>query len=109
MRHFTFIFIESFEWFSTPIHFIVNAETLEEAIKLFAKDFIDPDVARDDLEAQDIDLSNYTEEQILLRSLLDYVDYITVCEIEPKHFETPGNYISHKITKVFEQTLNQLI
>ena len=108
MRH--FIFIRQFEHLTSSIHFIVNAETLEEAIKLFAKDFIDPDVARDDLEAQDIDPSSYTEEQILLRSLLDYVDYITVSEVESKHLETPGsNWISHKITEVFKQTLNQLI
>ena len=106
MRH--FVFIEQMEN-ESPFPSFVKAETLEEAIKLFAEAFIDPDEARDDLEVQDIDPSCYTEEQILLKGLQNYMDYIRAYEVNSDHPETSDCWISYEITEDFEEALNQLI
>lgn len=106
MRH--FIFIEQMED-ESPFPSFVKAETLEEAIKLFAEAFIDPDEARDDLEAQDIDPSVYTEEQLLIKGLQGYVDYITAYEVKSNYPEKPDCWISSRITDDFQEALHQLI
>lgn len=105
MRH--FIFIEQIED-EAPFPYFVGAETLEKAIRLFAEAFIDPDEARDDLEAQDIDPSCYSEEQLLIKGLQNYIDYITAYEIKSDFPGTPDCWMSFRITD-FQEALHQLI
>lgn len=106
MRH--FIFTEQIEH-EVPINFIVNAETLEEAIKQFAEDFMDFDESKEDLEIQGINSNHYTKEEILLMGFRGFAEYFTVYEIEFRDLETPARRISHEITENFRQTLDQLI
>ena len=106
MKH--FVFIEQLED-EAPFPYFVTAEDLEEAIHLLAEAYIDPDEARDDLEAQDIDPSCYTEEQLLLKGLQNYIDYIRVYEVNSYHPEIPDCWVSDRITDDFQQVLNQLI
>lgn len=102
MKH--FIFIEQMED-ESPSPYYVTAEDLKEAIHLFAEGFIDPDEAWDDLDAQGIDPSVFSKEELLIMGLRSYVDYITAYEVKSDYPETPDCWCTSNITTDFQDIL----